>query len=96
MSKHSQRDIWQNEMLTVVEVATYLRISRVTVWRWCKQGIIPAIRVGRGWRIHRDDLSHLSRRQHPNSEVMEYSPNPLNDKKFHAVATLWQTTNDEN
>lgn len=45
-----------NEILTVQEVANYLRVSRVTIWRWCKQGVLPASRVGRNWRIHREDL----------------------------------------
>lgn len=48
-----------NELLTVKEVAAYLRVSRVTVWRWCQQGIIPASRLGRNWRIRRDDLLGL-------------------------------------
>ncbi len=49
-----------NEVLTVKEVADYLRVSRVTIWRWCQQGTIPAWRVGRNWRIRRDDLlEHL-------------------------------------
>jgi excisionase family DNA binding protein len=49
----------QNELLTVREVAAYLRISRVTAWRWCQEGIIPAFRIGRSWRIHRDELLKL-------------------------------------
>jgi excisionase family DNA binding protein len=59
MSTQNEADIQQNELLTVKEVAAYLRVSRVTVWRWCRQGIIPASRVGRTWRIRRDDLLHL-------------------------------------
>lgn len=55
--------MWQNELLTLQEVAVYLRVNRVTVWRWCKQGTIPAVRIGRSWRVHRDDLLHLSRPQ---------------------------------
>lgn len=47
------------ELLTVKEVATFLRVSRVTVWRWCQRGIIPASRLGRNWRIRRDDLLGL-------------------------------------
>jgi excisionase family DNA binding protein len=43
-------------LLTVKEVAAYLRVGRVTVWRWCKEGTIPACRVGRNWRIPRDDF----------------------------------------
>jgi excisionase family DNA binding protein len=84
-SKHHKRDIWQNEMLTVVEVATYLRISRVTVWRWCKQGLIPAIRVGRGWRIHRDDLLLLSKPSVPELQLIEPSPTPISEENFHQV-----------
>ncbi len=49
----------QNEILTVQEVATYFRVSRVTVWRWCQRGIIPAFQIGRSWRIRRVDLLNL-------------------------------------
>ena len=59
MSTNIDKHIQQNELLTVREVAQYLRVSRVTVWRWCQQGVIPASQVGRNWRIRRDDLLHL-------------------------------------
>lgn len=49
----------QNELLTVKEVAAYLRVSRVTAWRWCQQGTIPAFRIGHSWRIRRDELLKL-------------------------------------
>lgn len=58
------QDIWRNELLTVSEVAAYLRVGRVTVWRWCKQGLIPACQVGHHWRIHRDDLRRLIESPH--------------------------------
>ncbi len=57
MSTEVKEDIWQNELLTVREVAIYLRVGRVTVWRWCQEGTLPASRIGRSWRIHRADLS---------------------------------------
>lgn len=66
MSITDRRGILQNEILTVKEVAVYLRVSRVTVWRWCQQGVIPASRLGRNWRIRRDDLLDLlDSSQHP-------------------------------
>jgi len=49
----------QNELMTVKEVAAYLRVSRVTVWRWCQQGVLPAFRIGRDWRIRREELLKL-------------------------------------
>ena len=45
-----------DEILTVAEVAQYLKVSRFTVWRWCKQGKLPAFKVGREWRIYRSVL----------------------------------------
>ena len=59
MSTDQNQPILHNEVLTVREVATYLRVNRVTVWRWCTKGVIPATRVGRTWRIHRDDVLNL-------------------------------------
>lgn len=59
-----QQRLWQNELLTVPEVAAYLRVTRVTVWRWCQQGTIPASRIGRNWRIHRSELLHLLETSH--------------------------------
>lgn len=48
-----------NELLTTQEVADYLKLSRTTVWRWCKQGKLKAIKVGHGWRIHRSEIERL-------------------------------------
>jgi len=59
LSPQEDISIWHNELLTIQEVADHFRVSRVTAWRWCKEGIIPAFRIGRRWRIHRDDLLHL-------------------------------------
>lgn len=51
MSTRIDRHIWSNDLLTIQEVADYLRVSRSTVWRWCKDGTLPAFRIGRNWRI---------------------------------------------
>jgi excisionase family DNA binding protein len=59
VSKEDDSPILSNEILTIQEVATYLRVSRTTVWRWCHQGVIPACQVGRSWRIRRDQLLEI-------------------------------------
>jgi len=51
-------DDLQRDVLTVTEVASYLRVSVTTVWRWCSNGKLPAFRIGRGWRVRRSDLEH--------------------------------------
>lgn len=49
----------QPSILTVAEVALYLRVSETTVWRWCSGGKLPAFRIGRSWRVRRHDLDHV-------------------------------------
>lgn len=46
------------DVLTADEVASYLRVSKTTVCRWCKEGKLRAFRIGRGWRVHRVDLEY--------------------------------------
>jgi len=46
-------------LLTVTEVAQYLRLSNMTVYRLIRQGQLPAMRVGRSWRVREDDLTEF-------------------------------------
>ena len=50
-----------DEILTVREVAEYLKLSRTTIWRWCNEGKLQAFKVGRSWRIHRSELERITR-----------------------------------
>jgi putative molybdopterin biosynthesis protein len=50
------------DVLTADEVATYLRLSRTTVFRHCKRGDLPAFRIGRSWRVQRSDLEQYIER----------------------------------
>jgi excisionase family DNA binding protein len=43
--------------LTVNEVADILRVSNMTVYRLIKGGQIPAIRVGKNYRIKEVDVN---------------------------------------
>ena len=75
-STQSDQNFWDNELLTVSEVAAYLRVGRVTVWRWCKQGHLRASQVGHHWRIHRDDLLRLLDPAPEASEASLFLPLP--------------------
>ena len=46
-------------LLTVAEVADVLRVSNMTVYRLIKAGDIPALRVGKNYRIRQTDLSRF-------------------------------------
>lgn len=45
-----------NDLLTVAEVADMLRVSTMTVYRLIRTGELPAVRVGRSYRVKRADL----------------------------------------
>ena len=46
-----------DRLLTVAEVADHMRVSNMTVYRLIKGGTLPAIRVGKNYRIRTRDLA---------------------------------------
>ena len=49
--------------MTVVEVATVMRVSRMTVYRLIRRGQLKAIRVGRNYRVREVDLNEYLEEQ---------------------------------
>lgn len=41
-----------SQFLTVAEVAALMRVSKMTVYRLVHNGELPAVRVGRSFRVH--------------------------------------------
>lgn len=44
-------------LLTAAEVADLLRVSTMTIYRLVRRGELPAVRVGRNYRVREDDLT---------------------------------------
>lgn len=44
------------EILTLEEVAAYLKAGKRTVYRLAQQGVIPAFKLGGTWRFRREEL----------------------------------------
>ncbi|WP_461023751.1 helix-turn-helix domain-containing protein [Thalassiella azotivora] len=47
----AERDLSAVRFLTVAEVATMMRVSKMTVYRLVHSGELPAVRVGRSFRV---------------------------------------------
>jgi excisionase family DNA binding protein len=45
------RQLGEVRFLTVAEVATIMRVSKMTVYRLVHAGDLPAVRVGRSFRV---------------------------------------------
>ena len=51
-----------DQLLTVPEVATQLRVTPKTVRRWLRAGTLRGVRLGGkkvGWRIPQDEINRL-------------------------------------
>ena len=47
----NERPLSEVRFLTVAEVATVMRVSKMTVYRLVHSGELPAVRVGRSFRV---------------------------------------------
>ena len=55
----------EHELLGAEEVAGLVGVKETTVYRWCKEGKLPCLKVGKRWRIRREALEDfLKRSQH--------------------------------
>jgi len=43
----------EKSVMTLAEVAEYLRISESTVYKLAREGVIPAQKLGKQWRFHK-------------------------------------------
>jgi len=57
MSDNNTQELVYSEYLTTHEVSRLLGVNLRTIERWCKAGTMPAIKVGRRYRINRKHLS---------------------------------------
>jgi excisionase family DNA binding protein len=46
----------ETELLAATEVAEMVGIKETTVYKWCKEGKLPCLKVGKHWRIRREAL----------------------------------------
>ena len=49
-------------LLDVAEVAEYLRVEQTTVQRWCREGSLPCMKIGKEWRIRHQALERFLER----------------------------------
>lgn len=61
-------------IMTVQEVARYLRVHAITVYRMIQRGQLPAIRVGRGWRFKKDEIDLWLHEHEANSQNQPAKP----------------------
>ena len=43
----------EKELLAATDVAGMIGVKETTIYRWCKEGKLPCLKVGKHWRIER-------------------------------------------
>ncbi|RJS46104.1 helix-turn-helix domain-containing protein [Nocardioides cavernaquae] len=62
MAGNTSSDISEVRFLTIAEVATMMRVSKMTVYRIVHSGELPAVRVGRSFRVTEKDVNEYIKR----------------------------------
>ena len=67
MAANIPGDISDSQFLTIAEVAARMRVSKMTVYRLVHGGELPAVRVGRSFRVTEDDVNDYLRKSFYNA-----------------------------
>lgn len=60
-------DLSDVTFLTVAEVAARMRVSKMTVYRLVHSGELPAVQLGRSFRVTEDDVNEYIRKSFYNA-----------------------------
>jgi excisionase family DNA binding protein len=52
----------EKDLLSAEDVAGLMGVKETTVWRWCREGNLPCLKVGKHWRVRREALEDFLRR----------------------------------
>jgi excisionase family DNA binding protein len=52
----------KKDLLSVEAVAEYLGVGPVTIYRWCREGRLPCLKIGKSWRVRGEALEDFLRR----------------------------------
>jgi excisionase family DNA binding protein len=63
MSNQKSGKVSTECIMTVHDVAEYLRLSEAKVYKMANEGRVPALRMGKSWRFKRDLIDEWIRRE---------------------------------
>jgi excisionase family DNA binding protein len=52
----------EKDLLSAEDVAELMGVKETTVWRWCREGNLPCLKVGKHWRVRREALEDFLKR----------------------------------
>ena len=90
--------IRQRQLLTVPQVAEEFQVTAQTIRNWIDQGVLPAVRVGRAFRVRSEDVDGLLERASAESSSLAtrrdvWTPTTTTlprAKDQHASESVWE------
>lgn len=61
-----------SQIMTVEEVAEFLKLSKITIYKLVKKGQLPGFRVGNSWRFRKDKIVETISKE--NLDIVENQP----------------------
>jgi excisionase family DNA binding protein len=58
------------DLLGAEDVAGLLGVKESTIWRWCREGRLPCLKVGKRWRVRREALEDFLRERERSSTLV--------------------------
>ncbi|HZN58978.1 MAG TPA: helix-turn-helix domain-containing protein [Planctomycetota bacterium] len=76
--------VFDDEVLTIEELASFLKLKRQTIYRWAQVGKLPGAKIGKEWRFRRsviekwfeDNFGKSQTPAHDGDGVTGRSPRP--------------------
>ena len=57
-------------LLSAEDVAQLVGVKETTVWRWCREGNLPCLKVGKHWRVRPEALEDFLRQSERSSTLL--------------------------
>lgn len=69
MDRHAP--VLDREILTVEQAADFLQVHKITVYRYIREGLLPAVKLGKLYRLFSRDVEAFLQqmRHHPGDEA---------------------------
>lgn len=63
------KEAMTDEILTLKEVAKYLKLAEKTAYRLAADGKLPGFKVGGSWRFRKDEVEKLTKGEMPSAKT---------------------------
>ena len=69
---------WMDDIMTLEQVAKYLKLKPQTIYTWAQNGKIPAAKIGKEWRFRRVIIDKWFN-QHIDEKFKDIADSALNE-----------------